>query len=444
MKTLLSITTMLSLSVLLHAQSSEKRNLGDFSTIDVNTAATINISQSDSDFVTVESKGDLHLISTKVEDGVLRIHSTGNVTCNVRVKALKGIIARDAATVKSDNTLNVDDLKITESDASTVNLSLAAKSVEAVIKDASTLKLSGTTDNLDISASDASTVKAVDLKATTVTALAHDAARIKTWAESKISARATDSGVISYKGTPTDKNTSATDAGLVKTDDGETVTSGISKDEGKDIDNDDDSTSTSSGLKHGFSDEYIGYGYVLGPDGAGATIKYGRSREFNIGFGGGYKFFKWNGIGADIYYKSTDFFLNQDSTKILPNTVLHNGGEKISFNNFGGLIFDRFFIGKMFFDGGFYYDWIFTNRHVTWDNYTTPNAAGATSTKTIDKNLSFVNPSDYGLQFRVGSKNGVCLYFNYRLAKLFKETNGATSGPPELPPYVLGINIGGF
>jgi|GEM_PF-1306075 hypothetical protein len=440
MKTLLSITTLLSLSAILHAQSSDSKITGEFTSIDVNSASTVNITQSDTDMVTFS----LPNTSTKIVDGVLRIRSSIPVTCNVRVKSLTGITTRDAATVKSQNTLNLTDLKIIESDASTVTLSLNAKSVEAVTKDASTLKLSGTTDNFDVTASDASTVKATDLDAKTVTALSNDAARIKTWAENKISARATGSGVISYKGTPTDKNTSATDAGVIKTDNGETVSSGDSSDKKNDSDDEDDDSASASGFKHSFSDGYIGYGYVLGPEHYGAAIRYGRSREFNFGFGGGYKFCKWNGIGADIYYKSTDFFLVQDSTKVIPNSVLHNNEEKISFNNIGGLLFDRFFIGKYFLDGGIYYDWIFYSRHVAWDNYSSPNAAGSTSTKTIDRNLSFIQPSDYGLEFRLGSKNGFCFYFNYRMADLFKKASGATSGPPELPPYVLGINIGGF
>ncbi|HSY75876.1 MAG TPA: DUF2807 domain-containing protein, partial [Bacteroidia bacterium] len=358
-------------------------------------------------------------------------------TCNIKAKSLKAIIARDASTVKSQNTLTVDDLKITQSDASTVSLDLNAKSVEAVTKDASTLKLSGTASTLDVSSSDASTVKAADLKAGIVTALAHDAARINTWAETKISARATDSGIVTYKGNPAEKNSSATDRGVVQTDDGKMVAESKLETDSTDEDTDEPAN------EHSFADGYIGFGYVLGPDQKGALIKYGRSREFNFGFGGGYKFFKWNGIGADIYYKSTDFFLQQDSTKTLPNNIQHNA-EKIAFNNLGGLVFDRFFIGKMFFDGGIYYDWVFNSRHVTWDSYTKPNIGGGTSTKAIDRNLSFAQPSDYGLQFRIGSQNGFCFYFNYRMADLIKQPGGSATGLPEVPKYVLGINIGGF
>ncbi len=423
----------------LNAQSSEKRNLGEFTGIDVNTAANITIIQSDTDMVTVNSKDDLHLVSTKVENGVLLIRSTKNVTCTVQVKDLRSIIAKDAAIVKSQNTLKVSDLKITEDDAGNVNLDLNANSIIVVTKDASVLKLSGTTSSLDVSASDGATVKTSDLKADAVSATARDGGIIRTWAVNKITAKSTDGGSISIKGSPAVKSTVADDGGTIKMDDGETVTG----DKNMQDSTGHDSTNSSKGMKHSFSDAYIGFGYVFGPEHAGDRIKYGRSREFNFGLGGGYKFFKWNGIGADIYYKSTDFFLEPDADKILPNPTIHNA-EKISFNNLGGLVFDRFFIGKIFFDGGIYYDWIFMSRHVTWDNYANGNGAGASITKTIDRSLSFVKPSDYGLQFRFGAKEGFSFYFNYRMSNLFKQTSNGNLATPELPPYVLGIVLGGF
>jgi hypothetical protein len=437
MKTFLSITTMFALTATLYAQNTENRKLGEFTGIDVRDAGSVTLIQSDTNDITLHSKNDLHLITTKVEDGVLKIRSSGGVTCDVRIKNLKSISAHDAAIVKSQNTLNVSELKIKESDASNIDLDLNGGSVVAVASDASLLKLSGKVSMLDAKSTDGSSIKTLDMKADTVTAVASDGGVIKTWAVNKINAKATDGGSIHFKGTPIDKNTSADDGGTIKSDDGATVTVG---EEG---DNDTTSSSSSKESDHSFNDAYIGYGYVAGPEHAGARIKYGRSREFNFGMGGGYKFCKWNGLGVDVYYKSTDFFLEPDADKVLPSPVIHDA-EKISLNNIGGVIFDRFFIGKFFFDGGFYYDWIFWNRHVTWDNYSNGDNASSTSTKTIDRNMSFIKPTDYGLRFSLGTKSGVSLYFNYRMANLFKPTNGTATGLPELPPYVLGINIGGF
>lgn len=192
---------------------------------------------------------------------------------------------------------------------------------------------------------------------------------------------------------------------------------------------------SSATYSHHIQDAFISGGFILGPSAETGKVLYGQSREFMVGLGTGYRFAKWNGIGVDIYYKSTDFFLKQDSNKILPNNIQHNS-EKISFNNFGGLVFDRFYFGKMYLDGGFYFDWAFYSKHITWDKDTTSN--GGSTIKGIDKQLKFINPTNYGLTFRFGGMQGISFYFNYRLSKVFKPDFNY----PELPPFVLGIIIG--
>lgn len=437
MKTLISITTLLSITTMLHAQSG-KRALGDFTMLEVHAASSVTITQSDSNAISTESDGGLPLAITNIDNGVLRIGSSGNVSCHVWVKNLKAIKAKDASSVHSDNTLNTSSLDIVESDASIVNLSLKAGAVSAITKDASTLKLSGTADSLTVVSSDASTVKAQDLEAGKVTIKGSDASRIKVWAKNKISAKADDGSVVSYKGEPSEKSISANDNGVIKTEDGETVVKGDSDDKTSSSTN--DSTSSShSGFKHRFDDAYVGFGWVSGPNHNNADVQYGRSREFSIGFGEGYKFFKWNGIGVDVYYKSTDFFIEQNAMKTFPDATIHNA-EKIAFNDFGGLLFDRFFIGKYFIDAGIYGDWIFHNRIVTWDHYD----IGGT-TKTITRNaLPLLSDFDHGVQARIGSKNGISFFFNYRMTDLLKQPDGSTNGAPQLPPYVFGIDIGGF
>ncbi len=198
------------------------------------------------------------------------------------------------------------------------------------------------------------------------------------------------------------------------------------------------STDSTNGIaSHKMRDAFIGGGFVLGKSNSGSSIIYGESREFIVGVGIGYKFVKWNGIGIDIYYKSTGFFLKQDSSKTLPNNILHNS-EKVSFDNIGGKVFDRFYFGKVFFDGGFYLDWDFYTKHIAWDNFTVANNAGGSSTKTIDRQLVFTNPTNYGLTFRIGATTGIAIFFNYRMSNLFKSGTSYS----ELPVYVLGVTFG--
>jgi hypothetical protein len=184
-------------------------------------------------------------------------------------------------------------------------------------------------------------------------------------------------------------------------------------------------------------DGFIGMGFVLGNSMVGDKIVYGQSREFIVGIGVGYKLATWNGFGIDLYYKNTNYFLVQDSTKILPTNALYNS-EKITLDNFGGLVFDRFYIGSVFVDAGFYFDWTFYTKHESWENYTNANINGGGSTISIDRQLIYLNSYNYGLTFRFGKSNGPSLYFNYRLTNVFEKNFTQFYNLP-LPPYVLGI-----
>ena len=81
-----------------HAQQTVKRNLEDFNSIEVNSAARVNLIQSDSNYVILNSK-DPVMKSPKIEvhDGVLRI--TGSPfrgIMDIHVKSINSITASDA------------------------------------------------------------------------------------------------------------------------------------------------------------------------------------------------------------------------------------------------------------------------------------------------------------------------------------------------------------
>lgn len=201
---------------------------------------------------------------------------------------------------------------------------------------------------------------------------------------------------------------------------------------------------SSNSYKKSIADGFIGFGFVLGSSNKGAAVNLGESREFIVGLGFGRRWIKWNGIGIDLYYKNTNYYLAQDSGKILPNNILHIA-EKVTFDNFGGLAFDRFYFGSFFLDGGFYFDYTFFTKHVTWDNFA--GSYGSSTTKITEKQLVFTNKFNYGLTFRIGKITGISFYFNYRLTNLFKSYTPANSSTqityPELPIYVVGVVLAG-
>jgi len=437
------------------AQYVIKKNLGDFNAIEISSAAKVNIIQSDSNYVIVSAKDSIKK-KPKIDlhDGVLRITSSFKGSIDLHVKNITSIKVSEAASLECKDTLRTDNLMVYASDAGSADILVHAKNVKVRADDASSVKLSGATDSLDVKASDASNIHGSLLKAGSVWAKSTDGSNVIVWATNSIDANATDGSYLHIIGNPPQKNTTSSDGGSIKMDyTEEPVTPRNQRINIMQMDT--DITGKKKLVITG--DAFIGGGFVIGGTQAGAPVKYGASREFIVGFGWERKLVKWNGIGLDVYYKSTDFYFNEDSAKTFPTKVQHQQ-EKISFQNFGGLIYDRFHFGKnIYLDGGFYLDWTFHSKYITWDG----NTSDASSTKTIERNFSYVSPDNYGLTFRFGSTKGLSIYFNYRLSNLFKTIQGPALGAPvgnilgapvgnivsnypELPAYVIGVNFGGF
>lgn len=440
MKRVICLVALLGFLINAEAQYIGKKGLADFNEIEISGVSNVNLFPSDTNYILVHSIDSLvDGLHAHIKAGVLYI--TSGFKGDLYAKKVVAIRTTDVSTLACKDTLKGGTLKLIASDASCMNILVNSNTVAARSKDASQINLAGFTNLLEAKSSDASHINGYKLKSLGVTAVASDGSSQELYAENSIEANATDGSNINVKGSPKQKNTSASDAGSVTMSD---IGEQAIPDNGKhSMDKllDDDSIFGKNNEKHvEVNDGFIGGGFVTGGSQAGAPVKYGASREFIVGGGWEYKIFKWDGIGVDVYYKSTDFYLNEDSAKTFPNKTLHDQ-EKISFQNFGGLVYDRLHFGKnIFLDGGIYGDWAFHSKYITWDD----NTSDASSTKIIQRNLSFVNPLDYGLTFRFGSTEGLSIYFNYRLSNLFQNTPASSPAYPELPAYTIGINIGGF
>ncbi len=440
MKKIICIAASIAFLVNASAQQTVRKNLDDFNSIDVNSAARVNLIQSDSNYVVLNSK-DPVMKSPKIDvhDGVLRI--TGSPfrgIMDVHVKSINSITARDAVRITCKDTLKSDKMTVHASDASRIDVMVHAHYIQVRAHDAANVTLTGTSDSLEVKVSDASHVNAFSLRANGVNVSSSDGSNADVWALKSVNARATDGSNVHVKGNPPQRNTSASDGGSVKMDDtGEETTLENSSGNDRFMKMGKDTNGKKSLIITG--DVFVGGGFVTGGSN-GVAIKYGSSREFMVGFGGGHKFCRWNELGLDVYYKSTGYYLTQDSGKSFPDRGQHQA-QKISFQNFGGLVFDRFYLGhKMFLDGGVYGDWTFHNKLITWDD----NIPNAGTVKTTERNLSFVNPTNYGISVRFGACKGLSLYFNYRLSKLLQNADSYGVAYPQLPAYVFGVNIGGF
>jgi len=199
-------------------------------------------------------------------------------------------------------------------------------------------------------------------------------------------------------------------------------------------------------LKH-FSHLYVGYGFVLGADAVGSEIRYGSSSDFVYGYRYKRKLSEFYAVGFDIFYHSTAFHLKQDSTKALPNNILHDDKgekEKLTFHNLSLGLYNRFNFGKRgnylghFLDLGARIDWAFSVVHFTKDIYDIANVNNGGVVKTKTTGLVYIKPIYYNVFTRLGF-NKFVITASYRLSDLFKEEYDLY---PELPLLIVGVEIG--
>lgn len=187
---------------------------------------------------------------------------------------------------------------------------------------------------------------------------------------------------------------------------------------------------------------YIQLGFILGkPEGISSDILFGNSTNFAIGLRYFRRVNKFYRIGFDIGHDGNSFSLKQDSSKILPNNLLHKT-ERINLNNLNISLVNRFSVSKIknrmgtFFDLGGYAGWTHTSINYTMDKHQIANAANASKTQVYNRALVFVNDYQYGLTAGFG-KNYFRFYAKYRLSDNFKKQFIYA----ELPRIIVGLEF---
>jgi hypothetical protein len=183
---------------------------------------------------------------------------------------------------------------------------------------------------------------------------------------------------------------------------------------------------------------YFGLGFIAGkPDSTGSDIITGYSMNYLVGFRYKLRVTNWFAIGYDIDFTSYGYRLKQASSKITPDTILHDK-EKLTFSDLGADIYMRFNYGRRgnrignFIDLGGYADWVFSAR-----NYMKDKIANGNVVETTISHLNYFNPYNYGAVARIGF-NRYVLFGYYRLSDIFKTSYNY----PELPRITIGLQIG--
>lgn len=191
-----------------------------------------------------------------------------------------------------------------------------------------------------------------------------------------------------------------------------------------------------------FGHLYVGYGLVAGPAGTGAGLRYGlHSAELR---GGGRLKFRLNqllALNLDAGYAYLRYDLAQNDQKTVPTPALHRS-ENLGLHQLYSEISLRLNAGRRGNSVGSYLDllaggtWAAATSHTTEDE----PAPGISSIETTERGLPYLRRWTGGVGARLGFDR-YALTTRYRLTSSF---GPSLANAPELPRWLLGVEIGLF
>lgn len=201
----------------------ETRQLSGFKAISVKTAIHLFVSQGSEEKVVVEADENiLPYLITKVSEGKLEIFIKGNINNSkeinayVTVKQLNELEASSAAKIKSDGKLESEDLRISATSGSAVEVGVNCKSLEIKSSSGSASVITGSAASLRAEGSSGSAIVTSDLKAEKGELDASSGAALVVLVTKEVRARASSGGQISVTGNPASRDTDSSSGGSVR------------------------------------------------------------------------------------------------------------------------------------------------------------------------------------------------------------------------------------
>ncbi len=196
------------------SQTTAKRTVSEFRTLEVSGGAHVKLFQSDSLSLTVEADDrDQKHIVTEMNGDRLIIKTEGNIDEDYKItlnyKTIQMIDASGSAHVSTGNTLNGTDLEVVTSGASRALLDVVLKNLKSNVSGASTLSVSGATENHTSEVSGAAALKAAKLSSLSTDLNTSGASSAKVNANKKLNITAGGASSVKYYGTPEEKNITA-------------------------------------------------------------------------------------------------------------------------------------------------------------------------------------------------------------------------------------------
>lgn len=191
---------------------SEIRQLGEFTKIDMDGGAKVNLVQGNQHSIVVEgSRRVVDQVVTEVKDGVLEIRYRDrklfenwaeNLTLTITFANLSDFRLDGGAELKADN-LNLEGLSIAINGGASVKLeNLLANTLTMKIAGGGDIRVSGIVENQDVEVSGGTNYQAEDLKSSNVSVKVIGAANVEIWATGTLDLDLAGAYSVKYWGSP--------------------------------------------------------------------------------------------------------------------------------------------------------------------------------------------------------------------------------------------------
>lgn len=220
MKQLFIFTLLILFFNQVNSQTTVIREVKPFKKIEISGATHVNYIQSDTlKIVVTANEDELNNIVTNFESESLIIKAKGTFKNDYKVtvmgNTLHEIVLTGASKFTTKNTLQIDSIFINASGASSVKADIKTQFVDVLLSGASSAVLDGNTQQLQCTISGASSLKTYKLNTPIATIVASGASYARVFASEKISANATGSSTIKFKGDPKDVSAEASSSSLI-------------------------------------------------------------------------------------------------------------------------------------------------------------------------------------------------------------------------------------
>ncbi len=200
----------------------EERHVSNFDAISASTGIQVLITQDNFEKVVVEADENiLKILKTEISGGKLKIYLEEGVlhakkmSVYVTVKTLKSVEGSAGSSVKSENKINADDMRVHASSGSSVHMEVSCNQLKVDSSSGSSMKVTGTAKSIKADSSSGSTLNASDLVAESGEASASSGAGLKINVTKDVKAHASSGAGITISGNPSIRDTNSSSGGSV-------------------------------------------------------------------------------------------------------------------------------------------------------------------------------------------------------------------------------------